>query len=323
VNYIPGPLPSGIDQRIGAYLRQELRRIANAHIGHTQGPQHFPYEKQSLSSGSAWFRVARCTDPTVGGFCEVTLTGQEDDSPTIFWGCHIRCVTINSGTRYLLEAYKDTNNTGYILQTVRVASNGGEIYLEVQTPSAQNTMMKLGQFRGVGWEPINFEPESSDTLITSISMTTRGYRLRCSDDIQFSTAVDFEVTAADILLSAATLNLSGSGVNAFNLGGSSGVLQHHYSGNIADDGSWSVDLGDNYGLIFAVTNHNSTSMTAAFVTTTQTPQEIFTGSLAVWGAGSNPDTDTKMNYWKSDSTTLNVKNRLGSTRTVTILAFTR
>jgi hypothetical protein len=41
---------------------------------------------------------------------------------------------------------------------------------------------------------------------------------------------------------------------------------------------------------------------------------IYTGSVAAIGVGSNPDTDGRANYWKSGTTTFNIKNRLGDSR---------
>jgi len=84
-----------------------------------------------------------------------------------------------------------------------------------------------------------------------------------------------------------------------------------------------------HALIVVINNFNSTAMCTALFASTQAPVNLMTGdatqaggqAAVSLGTGVNPDVDGDANYWKSASTTFNVKNRLGSSRIFTAYIF--
>lgn len=92
---------------------------------------------------------------------------------------------------------------------------------------------------------------------------------------------------------------------------------------LADDATAAVALGASNCFIIIQTTYNRTTCLAAFTTSQQSWDTIAVqGSLVSLGASSNPDVDGRMNYWKSASSTLSIKNRIGSTRSFTIFIYT-
>ena len=86
---------------------------------------------------------------------------------------------------------------------------------------------------------------------------------------------------------------------------------------LADDATGTFDI-QHYATVNVVTSFSYTS-DIHFKHAGQAAVSLYTGTLASLGtAGVNPDTDTHANYWMSATTTLSIKNRLGSTRTFSI-----
>ena len=84
---------------------------------------------------------------------------------------------------------------------------------------------------------------------------------------------------------------------------------------LADDATGTVELGTNQAFIVIVTSFNRGAAFAAFTTSQQAWDNIAAqGSTVELGTSTNPDVDAKVNYWKSSSSVLSIKNRLGSTR---------
>ena len=89
---------------------------------------------------------------------------------------------------------------------------------------------------------------------------------------------------------------------------------------LADDATGTFTVG-NYALVVVTSSFNSTAMSVAFFTTTQSPVDIGSGSAVSLGTGSNPDVDGNVNIWKSGTGELSIKNRLGSSRTFAVYSF--
>ncbi len=92
--------------------------------------------------------------------------------------------------------------------------------------------------------------------------------------------------------------------------------------SLTDDATGTVTVG-NKAIVMVSSGFNENAGLAAFITFQQTPVFMHTlGTATSYGDSANPDVDGDANYWKSSSAVLSVKNRLGSTRTFTIYAFT-
>ena len=92
--------------------------------------------------------------------------------------------------------------------------------------------------------------------------------------------------------------------------------------SLADDAIGTIAV-PSLAIIFVVTSLNQTA-NIAFMQAAQEAPILLTaalGALADQLPSTNPDTDTKANYWKSTTTELSIKNRLGSTRAFNVFVF--
>ena len=91
--------------------------------------------------------------------------------------------------------------------------------------------------------------------------------------------------------------------------------------SIADDATATFTVGV-HAVVMVLTNFTETANVASMIVAQNTPLHFITlGAAASYGNSTNPDVDGDANYWKSSSTVLSIKNRLGSTRTFTVITF--
>lgn len=83
--------------------------------------------------------------------------------------------------------------------------------------------------------------------------------------------------------------------------------------SLADDATGTFEVGE-YGLVIVTSSFGVDCRTMVFQETTSLATVSSGGATEVGAAGSNPDVDDKINVWKSSSTVLSIKNRIGSPR---------
>ncbi|KKK75851.1 hypothetical protein LCGC14_2869580, partial [marine sediment metagenome] len=130
-------------------------------------------------------------------------------------------------------------------------------------------------------------------------------------------------TAAEDITGAWTFTVDpiiAEGVD-INLAGPGGGRMRCESQSLADDATGTFTTEGDHKFCILVTNFDTTTMASWFHTRAQNVLILGQGSLCSIDNSVNPDTDTHLNVWGSGNTEISIKNRLGSTRTITLYTF--
>lgn len=184
--------------------------------------------------------------------------------------------------------------------------NGSDIYTDhVNTGWRRYRTLDNGVLLADGAELRLYETTDTDYLSLQHNSgaariaTDGSYGIEFASDVGVVEGVDFRLA-----LTANAITAAGARMRA-----NTQVL--------GDDATGTFEIGSTYRCHILITSYNSSTFAIWFQTSTQAPVAVSLGSN-VSLSSSNPDVDNDVNIWPSASTTISIKNRMGSSRSFTL-----